>query len=123
MNKNLNPNHQKITQLLDRSAAQIEQPVLRQLHDARMQALVRYEARSASPVLAWAGAWRTIGSPHGSPHGSPQKIHFFAAAVLLIAFLLGAATYWNQMAGSDTSDIDTDIAILTDDLPMDIYID
>ena len=115
MNKNLNPNHQKITQLLDRSAAQIEQPVLRQLHDARMQALVRYEARSASPVLAWAGPWHTS--------GLPQKIHFFAAAVLLIAFLLGAAIYWNQMAGSDTSDIDTDIAILTDDLPMDIYID
>ena len=112
--------HQKIIQLLDRSAAQIEQPVLKRLHDARMQALVRYEARRASPALAWAGAWRTGGS---TPSGSLQKIHFLVAAVLLVAVLLGTATYWNQMVGSDTSDIDIDIAILTDDLPMDVYID
>lgn len=115
MNKNLNLSQQKITQLLDRSAAQIGQPVLQRLHDARMQALARYEARSASPALAWAGAWRT--------RGTPQKTHFFAAAVLLVAVLLGAATYWNQAADGDTSDIDIDIAILTDDLPMDVYID
>ncbi len=115
MNKNLNLSQQKITQLLDRSAAQIGQPVLQRLHHARMQALARYEARSASPALAWAGAWRT--------RGAPQKTYFFAAAVLLVAVLLGTATYWNQAADSDTSDLDIDIAILTDDLPMDVYID
>lgn len=119
MNKNLNLDNVRIKQLLDVSSAQIKQPVLQRLHDVRMQALMRYETRSASPILAWAGAWRAS----GSPHGTPQKTHFFAAAALLIAVLLGAAIYWNQAVDSDNNELDIDIAILTDDLPMDVYID
>ena len=115
MKNKSNLNHEKIKHLLNRSVTRLEQPVLSRLRDARARALVRYEARRTSPALAWAGSftWNTT--------GSPQKIHFWAAAVLLVAVLLGAATYWNQAADNDTSDVD--IAILTDDLPMHVYID
>lgn len=114
MNKKSNLNHEKIKHLLNCSVTRLEQPVLARLRNARELALVRYEARSASPTFAWAGNFTDAG-------GTPQKTRFLAAAALLAAVLFGAASYWNQVAGNDTSDVD--IAILTDDLPMHVYID
>lgn len=114
MNKKTNLNHEKIKHLLNRSVIRLEQPVLARLRNAQDLALLRYEARRASPTFAWAGNFTDAG-------GTPQKIRFLAAAVLLAAILLGAASYWNQVADNDTSDVD--IAILTDDLPMHVYID
>ncbi len=114
MNKPTDMNTEKIKHLLNRSITQLDQPVLAKLRHARDQAVARHVSRRVSPALAWAGNF--------SWGHSPQKIHFWAAALLVIAFLLGTATYWNQEAAeSDTSDVD--IAILTDDLPMDVYID
>lgn len=116
MNKELKLDHEKVKRLLNRSVTRLEQPVLERLHDARTQALVRYEARHrASPIVAWAGsfAWGAA--------STPQKTHILAAAVLLAAVLFGAATYWNQVEDDALSELD--IAILTDELPMHIYID
>lgn len=116
MSKKSKLNHEKIKHLLNRSVTRLDQPVLERLHNARTQALVRYEARRrASPIVAWAGsfAW--------SAAGTPQKTHILAAAVLLAAVLFGAATYWNQVEDDALSELD--IAILTDELPMHVYID
>ena len=115
MNTRSSINHRKIKYLLNRSAMRIEAPVLQRLHLARTQALMRYDSRRSSPVWAWAGNFTW------SSNVSPQKIHFWTATVLIVIFLLGASTYLSQAAGSDTSDVD--IAILTDDLPMHVYID
>ena len=113
MNKLPDMDNQKIQHLLNRSLTQLEQPVLAKLRHARDQAIARHESRRVSPALVWAGNFRW--------GHSPQKTHFWAAALLITAFLLGTATYWNQAEESDTSDVD--IAILTDDLPMHVYID
>lgn len=115
MNKKSKLNHEKIKHLLNRSVIRLERPVLMRLRNARGLALVRYEARSASPTYAWAGNFTS------NTADTPQKTHFLAATVLLAAVLFGAATYWNQVTDNDTSDVD--IAILTDDLPMHVYID
>lgn len=115
MNKKSNLTHEKIKYILNRSAARLELPVLVRLRNARVLTLERYEARHASPTFAWAGNFTS------NTTGTPQKIHFLATAVLLAALLLGAVTYYNHVANDDTSDVD--IAILTDDLPMHVYID
>jgi hypothetical protein len=39
---------------------------------------------------------------------------------LLIALMVGGALYWQQQAYDHD---DVDIAILTDDLPIDVYLD
>ena len=108
-------NHEHIKHLLNRSVAGLEQPVLLRLRNARAKPLVRYQTRYAAPTFAMAGyfTWNTT--------NTPLKTHLWATAVLLVAILFGATTYWNQVTDNDTSDVD--IAILTDDLPMHIYID
>ena len=113
MSKTTDVDTKKIKHLLNHSATRLEQPVLAKLRHARDQAVARYESRRVSPALVWAGSF--------SWSHSPQKIQFWMAALLVITVLLGAATYWNQEAESDTSDVD--IAILTDDLPMHVYTD
>lgn len=114
MNQQPNLDNQSLQHLLDRSLTRVEQPVLAKLRHAREQAVARHGGHRVSPALAWAGNF--------SWGHSPQKIHFWATAMLIIAFLLGTATFLNQEAAeSDTSDVD--IAILTDELPMHVYID
>jgi hypothetical protein len=115
MNKKLNT--ESIRQLLNRSSAQLEQPTLARLRDVRMQALARYDARSTAPAFVWAGALNGSGHSTGSHHSH----HYWAAAVLLAALLFSGATYWQHMAEHDNSDVD--IAILTDDLPIDVYVE
>lgn len=115
MNNQSNLNHEKIKHLLNRSATKLEQPVLARLSHARKQAMMRFDAHQASPAFAWAGI---VGWNAGSTH---HKARYLAAAVLLLAVLSGAIAYCNQVADTDTSDVD--IEILTDDLPMHVYID
>ena len=114
MNNKLNT--ESIRQLLNHSSAQLEQPTLTRLRDVRMQALARYDARSTASAFAWAGA---NGSGHGT--GSHHSHHYWASAVLLAALLFSGVTYWQHLVEHDNSDVD--IAILTDDLPIDVYVE
>ena len=115
MNDKLNT--ESIRQLLNRSSAQLGQPTLARLRDVRTQALARYDARSNAPAFAWAGALNGSGHSTGSHH----RNHYWAAAVLLAALLFSGATYWQHLTDHDNSDVD--IAILTDDLPIDVYVE
>ena len=108
-------NTESVRQLLNRSTGEIDRPSLERLRNAPMQALERYDARSAVPAFAWAGLGHF---GRGARHG---MAYYLAGAVLLAACLYGGATYWQQMAEHDSSDVD--IAILTDDLPMDVYVE
>jgi hypothetical protein len=109
MNQKLNP--EQVRQLLNSSLNRIEQPALDRLREARELALARHDARASAPVLAWAGNWRFAVSHH--------KARYFAAAALLAAALFGGTFYWHHE--HDVSEID--VAILTDELPIEVYVD
>lgn len=104
MNQRLRP--EQIKQLLNNSLTRLEQPTLARLRDAREQALARYDVRIAAPAFAWAGS-------------SQRKSRYFAAAVLLAAILFSGVTYWHHE--HDVSEVD--VAILTDELPIEVYVD
>jgi hypothetical protein len=114
MNTKLNT--REIGQLLNRSAAQINKETLDKLHSARRTALKHQCTQQQAPVLAWLTEHGVI--HHGStPY---HRIYNFGMAVLLVMILFGGALYWQQLS-NDHSDID--IAILTDDLPVEMYVD
>lgn len=110
MNQKLSP--EQIKQLLNRSLTRIDQPALARLRDAREQALARYDARRTTPAFALAGYWHAA--------SSHRKSNYLAVAVLIAALLFGGITYWHH-EHHDVSEVD--IAILTDDLPIEMYVD
>ena len=110
MNQRLRP--EQIKQLLNRSLTRLEQPTLARLRDARELALARYDAHSTVPAFAWAGH-------HWHAADSHRKSRYLAAAVLLAALLFSGVTYWHHE--HDVSEVD--IAILTDELPIEVYVD
>jgi hypothetical protein len=114
----MNPklNGKDIRQLLNRSAAGLEASTVQKLDQARVEALDHFEAMCADPALALAGMGRQVSGPR-------QKIYRWLAILLLAASLAGAiGYYWQQSSEHDSGD-DIDIAILTDDMPMDAYVD
>ncbi len=118
MNENLNT--ESIRQLLNRSSCRLQQPALARLRDLRTQALARYDEHVNAPVFAWTGAASTSLGHTVSPHRG-HYYYYCAAAVLLAALLFTGTTYWQHVTEHDNSEVD--IAILTDDLPIDAYVD
>jgi hypothetical protein len=110
-------NVESVRQLLNRSSTQLDQRTLLRLRDARAQALARYDARSTAP--AFIRAFALTGSGHTI--GSHRNRYYWVIAILFAAFLYSGASYWQRPVDHDTSDVD--IAILTDDLPIDAYVD
>ncbi len=100
--------------LLDRSTAQLDHDTLDRLRDARRVALQHQRAAQQVPVLAWL-------HEHGLAHHHKHKSHHWGMIALLVIVLFSGVIYWQQAYEHDHSDID--IAILTDDLPVDMYVD
>ena len=115
MNQEFHP--EQVKQLLNRSLAQIDQRALAHLRDARTKALARYDAHSAAPAFALAGLW----AGHRQTADQHHKSLHWVAIVLLVAFMFSCTAYWHHMTDHDVSDVD--IAILTDDLPIEVYVD
>lgn len=113
MNENMNPD--AIRQLLNRSAAQLDQDTLTRLRQARQRALQRAAECADSPIRSWIRA-HVHGNAFVWRHALAMRV---AAALLLIGLIGGAGYYWQQMY--DNSD-EADIAILTDDLPINYYV-
>jgi hypothetical protein len=116
MKKDLN--HHSIKQLLDLSTTRIKPSTLNKLQAARMRALEHQRIARSAPVLSWLGHSGTHGS--GAHHWS-RRLNW-ALVVLFVACLFSGAAYWqSSIAEHDTSE--EDIAILTDDLPLHVYVD
>ena len=107
----------EIGELLNRSAAKLDRNTLDKLHAARRFALKYQCDKQQSPISAWLTQHGLVG--HHSSKG--HKTINWGVAMLLIMVLLGGALYVQQSYEHDHSDID--IAILTDDLPVDMFVD
>jgi len=115
MDEILNPD--LIKQVLDSSLAQLDQATLIRLHAARERALNHYQARNAAlPLLAWVGEHALWNTP-----AYPYRIYRWIGTFILVACLFSGIAYWQQSMEDDTTD--ADIAILTDDLPIQYYVD
>ena len=110
---------ESIAKLLTDAAAQLDPGTMTALHHARNAALAKQSLRK--PVLALSGEH---GATHRLiPHSAQQ---WAVVTTLLVAVLVSVAGYWHHGREHDTNHHDMshlDIAILTDDMPMDVFVD
>jgi len=109
--RDIAPEH--IAQLLTRAAQQMDGDTVAALRRARNTAL---ERQSQSKRVFALSTGRGVYWP--MPHSAYQWV---AIAILLMAALVGGINYWHHIHEREMSHLD--IAILTDDLPMEIFID
>jgi hypothetical protein len=102
----------KIAYLLTQSSQQIEPDTLSRLANARDHALSRQRAHATAAVLS-GGNW----TQHLIPHSTSQWL----ATAALVLFLVFGAGYMQHAQDQQISEID--VAILTDDLPIDVFVD
>lgn len=101
----------KIIQILNQSAYNLDQETLSALQRARAQAL----QKQSTQVLQLAGhRWLSQ-----LAHHTPQQ--WFAASLLALALAVGAGYLWQDNHHQHT--IELDEQILTDELPIEIFID
>lgn len=102
---------ERIAKLLTRAAQQLDDDTVAALRQARNVALQRQSL--SKPVFA-------LSTGHNirwlMPHSTQQWV---AAIILFVAILFGGLSYWQHE--NDLSHLDT--AILTDDLPLEVFVD
>ncbi len=102
-----------IAKLLTRATEQLDDDTVAALRRARNFALKKQALDQ--PVFA-------LSTEHGIHWPAPHTSHqWIAMAALLIVILAGGISYWHHAQEHEMSHLD--IAILTDDLPMEIFID
>lgn len=107
----------KIVQRLDYGVESLDAGTRERLAAARKVALSHYRERP-EPVFGFAWAMNAI-----SHRGGTQRTHgarYLVAVAALALGLIGFA-YWQTLQPNDFSDID--VRLLTDDLPIDAYLD
>jgi hypothetical protein len=110
---NIKLTNKEIGRLLDQSANQLNRSTLNDLHTARQHALQRQRVS----VTTWVSQ---NGMLHGHLQLSQRALNWIIAAVVASLLVINL-TYWDRMSEHDHSDID--IQILTDELPVDMYVD
>jgi protein-S-isoprenylcysteine O-methyltransferase Ste14 len=108
-------NVKEIGALLDASARQIDRNTVDRLLAARRVALERQGPTRPVTVLAHLRHFAT-----GHAHGQHRPLNW-VGAILLAAIAIGALWYWQL--GYMHSHAELDLAILTDDLPLHMYVD
>ena len=104
----------KITQLLTQSTRQLDTTILSALTSARQIALKRQSQSVRAPVFALAtGRW----TQRLMPHSAQQWI----VTGLLAAVLIVGTNFWQHVQEQQISELD--VAILTDELPIEVFID
>ncbi len=110
---NMKLNHKEIGRLLNQGVNQLDRSTLNGLRKGRQQAL--HNQRVGEPV--WV-------NQNGVLHGQlqlPQRALNWIIVAVVASLLVINLTYWDRTYEHDHSDID--IAILTDDLPVDMFVD
>ncbi len=103
-------NHAHVIQLLNRSNEQLDEEIVAALREARTVALQK--RRVHAPVFSLSA----VG--HRTHHLMPHTTHqWVATAILAITIIVGVAGYLQQ------TEVPLDIDILTDDLPMEVFVD
>lgn len=110
MNAKLNPN--ELTQLLNQSTQSLDSHTLSALQRARQRALSRQLMPEAAFALS-TGHWTHKMLPH-----STQQ--WFATAALVAALVISAG-YWQHNQEQQIRELD--VAILTDELPIEVFVD
>jgi hypothetical protein len=108
----------KIARVLDQGVNELDSPLARKLLDARKEALAHYKEQHAP---AWAPAWAGAAAARVS---EPHRYNFrmLAATVAFIAALV-CALAWQSFTQGGSEIADVDAGLLTDDLPINAYLD
>lgn len=105
---------QKIARALDRGTRDMGGDTLAQLAAAREQALSGFRT-APGWKLAWAGSWT-------SRSNDRPALRYALPVALLIISMIGIV-YWHSGNGQSNELADLDVRLLTDDLPIDAYLD
>jgi len=118
---NAQQNHElaeKIVKLLNQSTHQMNAQTATKLLEARKEALAHFQEK---PARAWTSSWATVVVGCITEPFS----HNLRAGFVLLAFLVAVAgvVAWQTMSqqGSETAELDQ--ALLTDELPINAYLD
>jgi len=102
----------RITQLLTQSIRHLDAATLSALATARQNALKRQSLRA--PVFALSGG-------HWTHNLMPLSAQQLLAAGLLVVVFACTAGYWQHAQEQQISELD--VAILTDELPIEVFVD
>ena len=105
-------NIKEIAHLLTQSAARLDESTVHALAGARRNALQRQTSRSPIFMLD-TGRWAPILKPH--------SVQRWVTAGLFMTMLVGTASYLQHSHEQKISDLD--VAILTDELPIEVFVD
>jgi hypothetical protein len=114
MNAHEHETAQKIARVLDRGTRDMGRDTLTQLATAREQALAGFRT-APGWKLALAGAWTSRNSER-------PALRYALPVALLIISMIGIV-YWQSGNGQSNELADLDVRLLTDDLPIDAYLD
>lgn len=104
---------ESIAKLLTQATQQLDTDTVDALRRARNVALERQSQKK--PVFA-------LSAGHGAHWLIPHSTHqWVAAVILLVTILFGGVNYWQHTQERDMAHLDT--AILTDDMPLEIFVD
>jgi len=107
---------QRIVRELDRSALSIDKDTAARLLAVREQALTQYQQ---TPVAGMAGAGAFVSQMIERPASGAR--YALSLAVLILG--LAGIVFWQSSNGSGGELADIDARLLTDDLPIDAYLD
>ena len=107
---------QKIVRELDRSARSVGGDAAARLAVAREQALAHFQH---TPVISMAGAGQLVSHIIERPASGAR--YALSLAVLILG--LAGIVFWQSSNGSGGELADIDARLLTDDLPIDAYLD
>ena len=107
---------QRIVRELDRSAHGIDKDISARLLAAREQALAQYQQTS---VVGMAGAGTIV----SHWFELPASVARYALSLAVLILGLAGIVFWQSSNGSGSELADIDARLLTDDLPIDAYLD
>lgn len=116
MNAHEHETAQKIARVLDHSTRDMGGETVAKLSAAREQALAGFRT-APGWKLAWAGSWSSQDDER------PATGLRYALPIALLVMGLFSIVYWHSGNGQSNELADLDVRLLTDDLPIDAYLD